>query len=183
MKPKRIRYSTMNSWNNSTAPAYNLKIHKVIPYNLQSKVFELMECENFYDDINFMIHDFAEEHNWNWQAGFNGRSGGYLVLYRGGRKTSEHKSICTICGQRNFTSIGETGNKCGKCGSHARIDRVMHEVYTECKGIDDKEVPMEVMKAFTKLANDIVSDTIDKAKHLEVEEETYTVTKTRKVMA
>jgi hypothetical protein len=39
------------------------------------------------------------------------------------------------------------------------------------------------MKAFTKLANDIVSDTIDKAKHLEVEEETYTVTKTRKVMA
>ena len=55
MKPVRIRYSTMNSWNNQFAPAYNLKVHKVIPNSLQSKVLELMECEDFYDEINILM--------------------------------------------------------------------------------------------------------------------------------
>jgi len=82
---KRIRYNTMNSWNRSTAPAYNLKINRVIRPELQNKVFDLMDCEGFYDDINMLIHDFDLEQGYQWQAGFNGRSGGYLVLYRGGK--------------------------------------------------------------------------------------------------
>jgi len=81
-----IRYHTMNSWNNSTAPAFNLKVYNVIPQELQNKVFELMDCEDFYDEINTLIYLFDVEHNHNWQAGFNGRSGGYLVLYQGGIK-------------------------------------------------------------------------------------------------
>ena len=82
---KRIRYNTMNSWNRSTAPAYNLKINRVIRPELQNKVFEMMDCEGFYDDINMLISDFDREQDYQWQAGFNGRSGGYLVLYHGGK--------------------------------------------------------------------------------------------------
>ena len=87
MKPlKRIRYYTMNSWNGVESLAYDLKVHHVIDYKLQDKVFELMEAEDFYDEINEMIWLFDMSHNYEWQAGFNGRSGGYLVLYKGGIK-------------------------------------------------------------------------------------------------
>ena len=183
MKPKRIRYNTMNSWNNSTAPAYNLKVTKVIPRELQSKVFEMMDCENFYDDINWLVNDFGAEHDHKWQAGFNGRSGGYLVLYRGERKLSQHKSICTSCWQRNFTTVEDTGKKCGKCHKESRVNREMYDISTfPGKSIEDNEVPKEVMQAFTRLANDIVNTVIANAKEGNVEEEEYFVTKTRKVL-
>ena len=83
---KRMRYYTMNSWNLSESMAYNLKVYNVIDKKLQDKVYELMDVPYFYEDyINPLIHDFDSEHNYEWQAGFNGRSGGYLVLYKGGR--------------------------------------------------------------------------------------------------
>lgn len=80
-----IKYYTMNSWNNSTAPAFNLKVYNVIPVGLQSKVFELMNAEDFYLNINDLMSNFDYNHKYEWQVGFNGRSGGYLVLYRGGQ--------------------------------------------------------------------------------------------------
>jgi len=75
----------MSSWNLSKAPAYNLKVYNVINRDLRGKVYELMDTENFYDNINFLISDFDRDNDYIWQAGFNGRSGGYLVLYRGGK--------------------------------------------------------------------------------------------------
>jgi hypothetical protein len=87
----------MNSWNLSKAPAYNLKVYNVIDNKLQNKVFELMDTENFYDDINLLIADFDRENGYLWQAGFNGRSGGYLVLYKGGKR--EDNSTFTYPGK------------------------------------------------------------------------------------
>jgi len=86
MNLKRIRYYTMNSWNQSKSLAYNLKVYNVIPEKYQNKVYELMEVDGFYDDINELISDFDYSFDFEWQAGFNGRSGGYLVLYCGGKK-------------------------------------------------------------------------------------------------
>ena len=82
---KRTRYWTMNSWNGSKSLAYNLKVYNVVDEELQNKVYDLMNTEDFYDEINFMIGDFDFSYNYEWQAGFNSRSGGYLVLYKGGR--------------------------------------------------------------------------------------------------
>lgn len=79
-----IRYWSMNSWNRSKTPAFNLKVYKVIPNELQNKVFEMMESEDFYYEINDLVGDFNREHNYSWQASFNGRSGGYLILHKGG---------------------------------------------------------------------------------------------------
>ena len=85
MKPlKRTRYWTMNSWNRSSSLAYNLKIYNVIDRELQDKVHELMNVDEFYEEINELIWCFDTYNNYEWQAGFNGRSGGYLVLYKGG---------------------------------------------------------------------------------------------------
>ena len=180
---KRIRYDTMSSWNNATAPAYNLKVYNVVNNDLQDKVFELMECEDFYDDINWMMSEFDRKFDYCWQTGFNGRSGGYLVLYKGGRKLSEHKSYCTACGQRNFTSVKKTGKKCGACRQEKRMDHTFYDTFTwPGKGVDDDEVPTDVLKAFRKLAVGIVKHVEYVARNATVEEETYMVEKTRKVV-
>lgn len=84
---QRMRYYTMNSWNLSKSLAYNLKIYNVINNNLQDACYDLMNVDFFYEDyINPLIEDFESKYNYEWQAGFNGRSGGYLVLYTGGIK-------------------------------------------------------------------------------------------------
>jgi len=168
----------LGSWNNSTAPAYNLneishnEVHNVVDNNLQGKVFEMLELET--DDLHYefgeLISEFNCENDYKWQAGFNGRSGGYLVLYKGGKKSS-HKSICDNCGQRNFTSVKETGNLCGNCGQDARVDRLLYDTFVLAgKAIADGDVPADVLKALWF------------AKNSEVTIHEYQVTKTHKVL-
>ncbi len=182
---KRMRYHTGNSWNGSTAPAYNLKVHKVINKDLQANVFELLETDSFYSNINHYVNMFNAENDYAWQAGFNGRSGGYLVLYRGEKKPSEYKSYCTECGQQNFETVESTGKRCYKCGENARVNfetpAYSVSVYPY-RHIDDSEVPVDVLKRFRRLAIDIVKATEAMAKDCQVVEEEYTVAKTRKVI-
>ena len=142
---KRIRYYTMNSWNLSTAPAYNLKIYNVINNDLQDKVYELLECEDYHFQISQLINDFDLENDYNWQAGFNGRSGGYLVLYRGGIKDN-----------KVFSTLGE--------------------------GIEDNEVPGDVLKHFRKLAINIIKTTEYIAREYNVIDEVVEIPTTVKVL-
>lgn len=174
----------MNSWNNATAPAYNLKIYNVIDNNLQDSVYDLMQADDFYDEINYMISDFDRDNDYTWQAGFTGRSNGYLVLYRGGKRPSDYKSYCTNCYQRNFKTVEETGNNtCGRCGESKRVNQVFYDTYTNPgQSIEDNEVPADVLKAFRKLAINIVKHVEYLAKNFSIEEEEYQVTETRKVL-
>ena len=85
-----FRYDTMNSWNCSTSYAANVKIYNLGLSRVESdKLYELIETDDFYDEINWLIHDFEVEHDHLWRVGFNGRSDGYLVLYEGYKKPSE----------------------------------------------------------------------------------------------
>lgn len=83
---KRIMYATMNSWNNQDSLAYNLKVYNVIRKDLRNKAYEIMSDDNLsaeiYDTISCMIDDFQRACDYEYTAGFNGRSGGYLVLYK-----------------------------------------------------------------------------------------------------
>lgn len=82
---KRIRYYTMNSWNGSKSLAYNLKIYNLTSdTNIRSKLYDIIDCEEAYNHVNYLVRKFDNQFNHEWQAGFNGRSGGYLVLYKGG---------------------------------------------------------------------------------------------------
>lgn len=189
-----FRYDTMNNWNRSTSYANKMKVYNVIPQKYQNKVFKLMETEEFYDDINILIHDFEIKHNYIWQAGFNGRSSGYLVLYKGGRKLSDHKSYCKECGQKNYTTVEETGNICGKCGKKTRINKTFYDTFSyPGKGIDEDvdfqeweieelQEKVKLIQEFDKLCDNIVSVVINMAENYEVKEEEYTVIKTRKVL-
>jgi len=144
---KRIRYYTMNSWNKSKAPAYNLKVYNVIDNELQDKVYELLEVDEFWQEISRLVECFGRENDYQWQAGFNGRSGGYLVLYRGGKY--------------------ENG-----------------QVYSQPgRNIEDTEVPVDVLRAFRRLAINVVKTTENLAKNYKIQNENYQITKTRKVLA
>ena len=81
---KRIRYWTMNSWNKSKSLAYNMKIYNIFPMKYQNAVYALMDEPDAYSTVNCLISAFTHKYNYKWQAGFNGRSGEYLVLYSGG---------------------------------------------------------------------------------------------------
>lgn len=192
-----FRYYTMNSWNISTSYANNLKIHRLGLTGEQGmKLLDIMECEGAYDNINDMIWEFGSRHDWEWQAGFNGRSGGYLVLYRGGWRPSGHKSYCTACGQGNFTTVEETGCRCGRCGRDARIDFAVppKDIYTmPGQAVDMDEdfgewdignlrERVRLVEEFDLLCDGIVAEAAWMADNMEVEEEEIMVSETRRVL-
>ena len=78
-----FRYPTLNSWNRSTSYACNLKItHLGLSPEVVDKLFDMIQTQGFFDAMDECKWEFAAKHNYLWQAGMNGRSGGYLVLYQ-----------------------------------------------------------------------------------------------------
>ncbi len=83
----------------------------------------MLEITDWQEKLSDLLGDFGRSHDWQWQAGTNGRSGGYVVLYKGGIQPSGYKSYCTHCGQLNYKEVpeGQTGI-CGRCDSKARVN-------------------------------------------------------------
>lgn len=74
-----FRYATMNSWNGVYSIANNVKVYKL---GLSGDHWTALNLLNNgeYDTLNWMIKDWERDHP-GYTVGFNGRSGGYLVLY------------------------------------------------------------------------------------------------------
>ncbi len=192
-----FRYNTMNSWNNATSYAHNMKVYNLgLERDIVNKLFDLIATDDFYLRINDLIGEFGEAHNYSWQAGFNGRSGGYLVLYQGGRKPSGYKSYCCACGQKNYKSVAENGNICGVCKKPARRDftHTHMNVYTNPGRSTDGNKDFEewdkgalrrrvdLVCEFDALADAIVAEAVYMAENCSVEEETVYVPRTRKIL-
>lgn len=74
-------YHTMNSWNCSQSIANNVKLYKLGLKGDWCTAFNLLESGE-YDTLNWIIKDWEREKlHLGYTVGFNGRSGGYLVLY------------------------------------------------------------------------------------------------------
>lgn len=71
-------YWTLNSWNKIFSIANNVKLYNIPDIDI-GEALETLEDDNYFC-INQAIHDWEEEHL-GYKIGFNGRSGGYLVLY------------------------------------------------------------------------------------------------------
>ncbi len=192
------RYNTMNTWNNSTSYAHNLKVHSLgLDIDIVNKLYNMIQTDEFYYNISDMIHEFGEEYDFRWQAGWSGRSGGYLVMYQGERKPSGYKSFCSKCGQLNFTSVSETGNVCGRCRQPARKDftNVHMSINTfPGRSIDQNENfedwdmyslrdRTELVQSFDALADVIVAEAVYMAENYNVCEKTVYVPQKRMVMA
>lgn len=194
---KHFRYSTMNSWNRSTSYAHNMKIYNLeLSSDIEDKLLNMLACEEFRERINELCGRFGEQHNYAWQASFNGRSGGYLVLYRGGRKESGYKSYCTCCGQKNYRSVKETGNVCGRCRRPGRVDFTAPDMSIYVSpgmsvdmntdfddwSIEELRERARLVQEFDQLADDIVKEAMEIAENFSVEEEEIFVPATRKVL-
>lgn len=92
-----FRYYTMNSWNRRTSYANNVKIYNLdLQQEIRNKAWDFLdaECEDFWFNVHDLIADFEIETGYT--AGFNGRSGGYIVLYdtvvndKGNRSAAMH---------------------------------------------------------------------------------------------
>ena len=193
-----FRYNTMNSWNRSTSYACNMKLYKLgLDRETEDKLWDMIQVPEFYERLNERIEDFNWQHNYLWQAGWNGRSGGYLVLYQGGTKPSGYRSYCTKCGQKNYTSIAETGNWCGVCNEEARVDYIkppmqifsfpgrdvdMDEDFEDWS-LYELQQRTELVQEFDRLADDIVAEALYIAQNHSVEERTVYMPTTELVLA
>ena len=193
-----FRYNTMNSWNRSTSYACNMKLHKLgLDRETEDKLWDMIQVPEFYERLNERIEDFNRQHNYLWQAGWNGHSGGYLVLYQGGTKPSGYRSYCTKCGQKNYTSVAETGNWCGVCNEEARVDYIkppmqifsfpgrdvdMDEDFEDWS-LYELQQRTELVQEFDRLADDIVAEALYIAQNHSVEERTVYMPTTELVLA
>ena len=193
-----FRDNTMNSWNRSTSYACNMKLYKLgLDRGTEDKLWDMIQVPEFYERLNERIEDFNWQHNYLWQAGWNGRSGGYLVLYQGGTKPSGYRSYCTKCGQKNYTSIAETGNWCGVCNEEARVDYIkppmqifsfpgrdvdMDEDFEDWS-LYELQQRTELVQEFDRLADDIVAEALYIAQNHSVEERTVYMPTTELVLA
>jgi len=101
-----FRYYTMNSWNRSTSYARKIKIYSLgLTKEQESRAYDLIYVEDTFLEINEKIKEFSEGNGYRYQASFNGRNSGYIVLIQGGRETSENHSFCTNCGQLNYMKV------------------------------------------------------------------------------
>lgn len=189
-----FRYDTMSSWNRSTSYACNMKVDRLgLDQETVLKLLDMIQVPEFYDELANEIGAFNQARNYLWQAGWNGRSGGYLVLYQGGRQFSQHRSYCTSCGQKNFSSVSDTGKRCGVCGKETRVDFItppiqiltypgrstdMNEDFSEWS-LSELQQRTALLQEFDQLADDIVSKAIEMAQTYEVTEEIEYVPVTR----
>lgn len=71
-------YDTMSSWNGLKSIANNVKIYNL---SLDGDIWNALRYleDDEYFNVNMMIEDWEADHP-GYEVGFNGRSGGYLVL-------------------------------------------------------------------------------------------------------
>lgn len=80
---EHFSYWTLNSWNRLDSIANNVKIYKL---GLDWDILDILQVDN-YCTLNTMIEDWEIIHP-GYKVGFNGRSGGYLVLYNDNNNSS-----------------------------------------------------------------------------------------------
>lgn len=194
-----FRYDTMNSWNKSTSYANNIKLYQIDkPDDIDDDTWwQMLSITEWQEKLSDLLEDFGRSHDWNWQAGINGRSGGYVVLYKGGIKPSGYKSYCTHCGQKNYQAVpdGETGI-CGRCDAKARVNFSqtdmqiftwpgrevdMHEDFSNWTLSQIRE-RVELVQEFDKLCDRIADEYIHTCRNYKVTEQDILVPKTVKVL-
>jgi len=196
---KHFRYNTMNSWNRSTSYANCIKLYNIDkPDDIDSDTWwEMLWITEWQEKLSDLLEDFGRRHEWQWQAGINGRSGGYVVLYRGGIKPSGYKSYCTHCGQKNYQTVAECEiGICGRCDAKARVNFKQTDMqiftwpgkdvdmYEDFEGwtLSQLREQVELVQDFDRLCNEIVIEYLDLCKNYRIIEEEILVPKMIKVL-
>lgn len=73
------QYYTLNSWNGLKSIANNVKVYNLKLSGDCWNALTFLQDDDYFT-VNMMIAEWEAEHR-GYKVGFNGRSGGYLVLY------------------------------------------------------------------------------------------------------
>jgi hypothetical protein len=151
---------------------------------------------NHWDELDYLVEDFTNEHHGEYTIGVCGRSSGYLVLNSSRYELTGHKSYCTKCHQRNFKTTEEiNGNKCGKCGANARVNyttppkqlrinnkSVHSDVDFEEMSMGQLRQAVNLITSFDRACDAIREEFIFMTENCKVVEEEITVKKTVKTL-
>ena len=191
-----LRYNTMNSWNRSTSYANCVKVHRLdLPEEIVDKAFEMLDCSEIYDVFSRLLRDWADAHDWEWQAGFTGRSGGYLVLYRGGVDWKNAKTAkCDRCGKLTWHKQ-DTPCPSEYCNGTLRVlDKPVPQIFSQPGksvdqdedfsdwDIDDLRKRVQLVQEFDRLCDQIVEEFIWMGEQYEVVDKDIMVPKNIKVL-
>lgn len=196
---KHFRYYTMNAWNRSISYANNIKLYNIDkPTDIDNDIWrQMLDITQWQEKLERLLADFGRAHHWQWQAGINGRSGGYVVLYQGGIQPSGYKSYCTHCGQLNYQEVpdGQIGI-CGRCNAKVRVnfekthmqifispgkDVDMNEDFRD-GSLDQLRDRVKLVQEFDRLCDSIVREYISTCRGYRITEEEILVPKTIKVL-
>lgn len=183
-----FRYNTMSSWNGAHSYARNVKIQKlnILDPNVRSRAYDMAGNDDCMDRVNQVLSDFDANHDYAWQAGFNGRSSGYIVLYQGGKRASQYKRVCRDCWQKNYRADSKV---CGKCRSSNMHDYKGYEHFTmpgkdtdmgeNFEDWDDEALTsrVELVWSFDQMVDDAIMAFVDFAAENKLEERTIMVPK------
>lgn len=159
---EHFRYYTANSWNRSSSYAANVKLRNImngVSRELQDRAYEFLDVEAAFWDINDLIREFAERHEYMWQIAFNGRSSGYMVLYSGGKKKTDYKTRCDECGKLTWYDKEQKCHMDNCDGTLKLLKEPVYEVFTmPGKGIDNDVDFDEMEPCCVKERVDVVWD-------------------------
>ena len=152
-------YDTMNSWNGLRSIANNVKVYNL---GLEGDGWKALDIarQDDYDEINWMIRDWEREHK--YEVGFNGRSGGYLVLYNWDPETKQGNNcnVLPSCITDNDT-YEEYKDWCKDYEGSVKNNRYVLKEYVELVCSFDQlcDDLRDVMNAYSK--TDIVRTTTE----------------------
>ena len=131
-----FQYYTMNSWNRQKSIANNVKIYNLGLTGDHWTALAFIQDDDYFT-INLMIEDWEAEHK-GYKVGFNGRSGGYLVLY---------------AADRNDTVLSADVDE---CESYEEYKRYCQEFYGSVKANRYDLIQMvKIVQDFDKLCDEI----------------------------
>ena len=190
------RYDTMNSWNMSTSYANCVKVsHLGLTSDQLDRAYDILDMPDWRDDVGFLCGEWAQSHKYQWQVGFNGRSGGYLVLYQGGLDyTNAKTAACGRCGKTTWHKEPTSCTASGCSGTLQPLREPKPVVVTYSgKSLDmnedfvgwdmaDLRRRVELIQNFDRLCDAVVAAFVSYADDYHVEEGTVLVPTTVRVL-
>jgi hypothetical protein len=190
------RYDTMNSWNRATSYANCVKVHRLDLTREQiEKAWGMLDMAEVFDAIHSMLQDWAAEREWRWQVAFNGRSGGYLVLYQGGMDYRNAKTAqCDVCGKLTWHKENLPCTSKGCDGTLTVLEKPKPQIVTyPGRGLDQGEDfdewsmdslrdRVKLVQEFDKLCDAVVAEFLFYCENYRVSEVNLMVPKRVKVL-
>lgn len=159
-----FRYATMNSWNGVYSIANNVKVHRL---NLSGDCWTALNLLNNgeYDTLNWIIKDWEREHP-GYVVGFNGRSGGYLVLYNADNRGDVLP--CSITDNDNYSQYKEW---CRYYGYTVKENRFELQMFT--KLVRDFDRLCDDLRAYVDELSQLKFEVVEMEKSVEEFNDTY----------